>query len=268
VSPSLAHSLLFVPATRPDRIGKALQSGAHAVIVDLEDAVPAADKAGARAALLRHVDPSRPVWVRVNGWGTPWFEDDVGALALQPGVAGLMLPKAETVEQIAALGQRGGPQFAIMPIVETARGFINLDALCAAPGVYRIVFGTLDFKNDLGIEGDGEELLMFSSRIVLGSRLGGLAPPVYGVTTSIDDPSLAEADARRARRLGFGGKLCIHPNQVAAVNNAFAWSASQREWAVRIIASVERGGEGAVALDGEMVDLPVIAKARQILAES
>lgn len=265
---ALPRSYLFVPGNRPERFEKAHAAGADAVILDLEDAVQPDEKPSARAAVLAAVSEraSRPAWVRINGSDTSWFNDDIAALAGRQGVAGIVLPKAETCEQIEAVLAHAHPVLSVLPIVETARGFANLAQLCAAPRVPRIVFGTLDFQIDLGIDGDGEELHLFRSQIVLASRLAGIGTPVDGVSTTITDTDAIEADARRGRRFGFGGKLCIHPKQIAAVHRAYAWSDAEQEWAQRVLAAVEASNGAAVAVDGKMVDMPVILKARRIMA--
>jgi citrate lyase subunit beta/citryl-CoA lyase len=153
----------------------------------------------------------------------------------------------------------------VLPIVETARGIAGLNALCGAQGVLRVAFGTLDFQVDMGIDGDGEELDAFRSQIVLASRLAGIAAPVDGVSTVFDDAKVLEHEARRGRRFGYGGKLCIHPKQIAPVHRAYAWSEEERAWAQRVLDAVQASGGAAVALDGKMVDMPVILKARRIL---
>ena len=264
---ALPRSYLFVPGNRPERFEKAYAAGADAVILDLEDAVQPGDKPAARAAVLAAAsnDASRAAWVRINGSDTPWFNDDVAALAGRLGVAGIVLPKAETREQIEAVLAHAHPALSVLPIVETARGFANLAVLCAAPRVQRIVFGTLDFQIDLGIDGDGEELHLFRSQIVLASRLAGIGAPVDGVSTTITDTDAVEADARRGRRFGFGGKLCIHPKQIDAVHRAYAWSDDEVEWARRVLAAVDASHGAAVAVDGKMVDMPVILKARRVV---
>lgn len=268
MSAALPRSYLFVPGNRPERFEKAHAAGADAVILDLEDAVQPDEKLPARAAVLAAVsnDASRPAWVRINGSDTSWFNDDIAALASRPGVAGIVLPKAETREQIEAVLAHAHPALSVLPIVETARGFANLAVLCAAPRVQRIVFGTLDFQIDLGIDGDGEELHLFRSQIVLASRLAGIGAPVDGVSTTLTDTDAIEADARRGRRFGFGGKLCIHPKQIDAVHRAYAWSDAEQAWARRVLAAVEASHGAAVAVDGKMVDMPVILKARRIVA--
>ncbi|MDE1182232.1 CoA ester lyase [Paraburkholderia sp.] len=280
VNVRVPRSYLFVPGNRPERFGKAFAAGADAVILDLEDAVQPDDKPSARrivAEALATLTASAPVaddaperaqprvLVRINGSDTPWFADDLAALSSQVGLSGIVLPKAETREQIDAVLASAHDGLSVLPIVETARGVAQLGALCGAPRVSRIVFGTLDFQVDLGIDGDGVELHFFRSQIVLASRLAGIGAPVDGVSTTLDDPAAIEADARCGRRFGFGGKLCIHPRQVDAVHRAYAWSDSEREWAGRVLAAVEGSRGAAVALDGRMVDLPVILKARTVM---
>jgi citrate lyase subunit beta/citryl-CoA lyase len=258
------RSYLFVPGNRPERFEKARASGADAVIFDLEDAVQPQEKPAARDSVLAHMDAARPAFVRINAADTEWFGKDIGAIASHPGVAGIVLPKAETREHIEAVLAHVHPSLTLLPIVETARGFANLTLLCEAPRVQRIVFGTLDFQIDLNVEGDGEELDMFRSQIVLASRLAGLITPVDGVSTVLDDPVVIESEARRGRRFGFGAKLCIHPKQVDAVHRAYAWTAVEQAWAERVLRAVEASGGAAVAVDGKMVDMPVILKARRI----
>jgi citrate lyase subunit beta/citryl-CoA lyase len=262
------RSYLFVPGNRPERFEKARASGADAVIFDLEDAVQPQEKPSARDVVLEHMDAVRPAFVRINAADTEWFNNDIAAIANHPGVAGIVLPKAETREHIEAVLAHAHPSLTILPIVETARGFANLTLLCGAPRVHRIVFGTLDFQIDLNVEGDGEELDMFRSQIVLASRLAGLATPVDGVSTVLDDPVAIESAARRGRRFGFGAKLCIHPKQIDAVHRAYAWTAAELAWAERVLQAVETSAGAAVAVDGKMVDLPVILKARRMAGAS
>ncbi len=245
------RSYLFVPGNRPERFAKACASGADAVIVDLEDAVPPAERPAARAAVASWLSPEHPVLVRIS--------DDIG-LCSHPGVAGVVLPKAERVEDIMAIGHTN-----ILPIIETARGFWNLTAIAHAPNVRRLMFGSIDFQVDLGIHGEGEELLYFRSQLVLVSRIAALDPPVDGITTAFNTPDLVRADAVRARRLGFGGKLCIHPKQIATVNNCFGPTAEEYAWAKRVIDAVSKTNGEAISLHGEMIDRPVVARAEAIL---
>jgi citrate lyase subunit beta/citryl-CoA lyase len=267
----LPRSYLFVPGHRPERFDKALACGADAVVFDLEDAVPEAEKEHARAAVARwlrdHRDavPSPQRLVRVNASGTPQHEADVSVC--REGVSGVVLPKSEQVAHLARLAQ-ALPAAALLPLVETAAGMAAAAALAHAPKVQRLVFGSIDFQHDLGIDGDGEELLFFRSQLVLHSRLAGLAAPVDGVSTALDDTACVRAEAQRARRLGFGAKLCIHPRQVAPVHEAFAPTPAQLAWARRVLDAAAAAGGAAVALDGAMVDRPVVLRAQALLAQA
>lgn len=258
------RSYLFVPADRPERIAKAFAVRADAVIVDLEDAVAPGLKAAARDSLANALSVRQPVLVRINGADTPWFEDDLAACAA-PGVTGIVLPKAERIEDVARITARLGADVPVLALIETAQGIANAEAIAACPAVRRLLFGSIDFQVDLGIEGDGAELLFFRSRIVLVSRLAELDAPVDGVTVRFEDPAATLADAQRARREGFGGKLCIHPKQIAAVNAAFSPNADEVAWAEQVAAAAAASGGGAVALDGKMIDKPVLTKAERIL---
>jgi citrate lyase subunit beta/citryl-CoA lyase len=256
------RSFLFVPGDRPERFEKAWAAGADMVIIDLEDAVSAARKALAREAAAQWLSPARPVALRINAHDTEWFEDDL-MLCSDPGVAAVMLPKAEQAEPVQRLHE-AAPAAAIWPLVESAAGIAALASLAGLPGVQRLAFGSIDFQLDTGIE--DEELLVFRSQIVLASRVAGLMAPIDGVTTRFDDLAAVRDDARRARRLGFAGKLCIHPRQVAVVHEVFAPSADELAWAGRVMQAARQADGAAVALDGNMIDKPVIARARAVLA--
>lgn len=267
MNPRIARTYLFAPATRTDRVAKAQAAGADAVIVDLEDAVAPADKSAAREALVRDLRDIQPVLVRVNGPGTAWIDDDLRACASIP-LAGIVLPKAESVEHIAYAASRLPAGTPILPLIETARGFDAISALSAAPQVQRLVFGTIDFQLDMGIEGEDDELLYFRSRLVLVSRVAGIQAPVDGVTVDIDDAERVRRDTSRGKRLGFGGKLCIHPKQVAFVNECFRPTSAEVAWATRVAEAAKAANGAAVAVDGKMVDRPVILKAEEILNEA
>ena len=263
---TLQRSLLFVPGSRPERFDKALAAGADAVIVDLEDAVAPADKLSARDAVRAWLRPEHAVIVRINAVDTPWFTDDITLCAL-PGVAAVMLPKAERAETMATLLKAGAKR--VLPLIESAAGFAALASLAAAPGVQRLVFGSIDLQLDLGMrDAHEDELLFFRSQIVLASRLAGLAAPIDGVSTAIDDAQALHTDVQRARRLGFGGKLCIHPKQVAGVHRGFAPSADELAWAQRVLAASAAAGGAAIAVAGKMVDKPVLLRAERLVAEA
>ena len=266
MNPDIARSYLYVPGNRPERFDKACAAGADAVIVDLEDAVPAAQKDSARAALVSWLSPGKPILVRVNAAGSPWFDRDLAACDA-PGVAGLVVPKAEKIgESVIALCRKRG--LALFPLVETAVGMARAEELAATPCVRALMFGTIDFQFELGIDGDGDELLAFRSRLVLASRLAGIESPVDGPCTSWEDGELLSADSQRARKFGFGGKLCIHPRQVATVNRAFSPGVEEIAWARKVLDAAQRSGGAAVAVDGRMIDRPVILKAERIARDA
>ena len=262
------RSYLFVPATRTDRIAKAAASGAGAVIVDLEDAVAPQDKDLARQALQQWLqsDNAVPVYVRINACDTPWYLEDV-QLCHADKILGLVVPKAGDEAQLRLLNQQL-PHKVLLPLIETALGFHQALSIAKVKGVLKLLFGSIDFKKDLGIAGEDDALLYFRSHLVLISRLTGLDAPVDGVTTAIEDMSLVTKDAQRAASLGFGGKLCIHPKQIEPVENAFRPSDSDIEWAHRVLKAALESQGAAVALDGQMIDKPVIERAQSMLARA
>ena len=234
------------------------------VILDLEDAVAAGQKGQARAAVAAYLTPERSICLRINSTETPWFEDDLD-LCTAAGIGAIMLPKVETAGQIERVRERTGGHIPLLPFIETARGYANMRETAATPGVQRLVFGTLDFLLDLGMTAQGDELNSVRLQLVLASRLAGIAPPVEGVTQDVNNTAGLESDALRARRMGFGGKLCIHPAQVAAVNACFTHTDEEIAWARKVLAAAEKSDGGVVALEGRMIDRPVIEQARAVL---
>jgi citrate lyase subunit beta/citryl-CoA lyase len=203
--------------------------------------------------------------VRINTSNSEWFRDDLN-LGGKPGIAGVILPKAERVEDIRVVTAQFGSAIPVLLQIETAQGFWNALALASAEYVQRLVFGSIDFQLDLGMNAEEAELLYFRSQIVLVSRLAGIQSPVDGVTTDIDAAERVRADTLRARRLGFGGKMCIHPKQVPVVNEGFAPTAEEEAWAKRVVDASAAAGGAATSVDGRMVDRPVLARAEIILA--
>ncbi len=268
-----ARSFLFVPANRPERFPKAFASGADAVIIDLEDAVPVSEKVSARDQLaaavagLSAAERARLV-VRINASATAWHDDDLRWLAqAQTTPAAVMLPKAERVADLQRLAQTLGPGCAVLALIESVAGLDGANALAATAGVLRLAFGNLDFQADLGLACDGDEAELAPVRLalVLASRRANLAAPIDGVTADLKNLDRLQADAARSRRGGFGAKLCLHPAQVATVNTAFAPTVAELAWAQRVLhASVAAEG-AAFSLDGRMVDAPVLKLAQQTL---
>jgi len=262
--PRLARSLLFVPGDRPERYAKALASGAHEVILDLEDAVAPAAKDAAREAVGAWLREGHPAIVRINAIDTPWFEDDLAMLRAVPGAA-VMLPKAETASLAHTLRMLPGRR--VIALVETVAGYMGLRTLVSLDGLARIAFGSVDFATESGIADEGDAMTAIRTHIVLSSCQAGLEAPIDGVSLEFKDEAIMRADALRSRQLGFGGKLCIHPNQVAAVNGAYQPTADDRAWAQRVLAAFKQSQGAATAVDGKMIDKPVVERARRIAAE-
>jgi citrate lyase subunit beta/citryl-CoA lyase len=257
---------LFVPASRPDRFHKADASGADAVILDLEDAVAPADKDSARELLLTHAAELKSfIVVRINGAGTPWHEADLDAVARLEHTA-VMLPKAELSDDIASAASRLGRNVPFIPLVETAAGLARLPEILSARNFVMAAFGSIDFAVDLGCSHDRLALLAARSELVWRSRAANRAAPLDGVTTDLQSSATTEDDARHASELGFGGKLAIHPNQIEPILDAFRPDARSIVWANEVLAATSSGK--AVKVHGEMVDRPVIERARQILART
>lgn len=256
---------LFVPGDRADRFAKAAASGADAVILDLEDAVGASKREMAREAVANHGIEGAMVVVRINAASTPDFQADLMALR-DARFDALMLAKAESAADVRLVHYLLGRQVPVITLVETAGAFADLAGLLREPGVVQAAFGSLDMALDLGCQPSWEALSYFRSVLVLQSRLAGLPGPLDGVTPSFDNPKLVHQDALRASHLGFGGKLVIHPRQVAPITEAFLPDAQTLNWACRVLEAVRDGG--AVQVDGAMVDRPLIERARRILSRS
>ncbi len=297
------RSLLFAPADDERKLLRALDSDADAVVADLEDAVAPAAKKGAREVVARvfgqtrenlHPHPGRgknpppsrstipeqdardrdnfvPIsraplrLLRVNGATTEWFEDDL-ELGRRLSPDALVLPKA-TPEGVTALGPGGPP---VIAIVETAAGLRAAYEIASAPRVAALFLGAVDLGAELGLEPrpDGQELLYARSQLVLDSAAAGIRPPFDCVHLATHDVDALAAECSLARSLGLRGKGCIHPSQVPVVNRLFAPSESELEWARGIVDAFERSDHGVLAVNGSMVDLPVVARARRVLREA
>jgi citrate lyase subunit beta/citryl-CoA lyase len=259
-----AQSYLFVPGSRPDRFDNALSSGADAVIVDLEDAVETAAKDAARATVAAWVSRDRPVLLRINAWGTPWFDEDAKLAALD-GIAGVVLPKAERASDVVNVVSRARRKLPVFPLIETAAGMMAVMEIAKAPCVKRLMFGTLDFIAEMGMQDDREALNPYRAQLALVSRVAGLEQPIDGVSPDINDTGRLSADALNGKRQGFGAKLCIHPKQIAAVHACYRPDDQELAWARRVVAAMAQSGAGAITVDGKMVDRPVLLRAQRLL---
>lgn len=272
-----ARSFLFVPATRPERFSKALDSGADWVVIDLEDAVAVADKASARENLADgfsglSAEQRARVLVRINPTDSEFHDADLALLAVlvEEGLRAVMVPKAAVAAEIQRLVDRLSEDIEVVALVESLAGVDALDYLAKLPSVVRFAFGHLDFQVDMGMHCGEQEMELAPVRfaIAAASRRANMAPPIDGVTVDTKDLARIQRDIDRAVGFGYTGKLCIHPAQVDTVNRAFAPSQSDIEWAQRVVAEADAHGGAVFSLDGKMVDMPVISKAAHILAKA
>ena len=290
--PRPLRAVLFAPGNAEAKLAKAAASDADAVIFDLEDAVAAQAKAHARelvaAALRGHADAgtgaAARLAVRVNAAQTGLLEDDLRAVA-GPGLGAVMVPKLEdpaTLHEVAGLlaelqpAGEGGEPVGLIGLVESAAGVAACEAIAArAPeSTWTLAFGGVDYCADLGLEPDpgGEGLLHARARVALAAVAGGLLPALDGPLLALDDEALLREDSRRSRRLGFGGRLVIHPRQIAAVLDAYgALDAAGVRRARAIVAAFEAAqgaGRATAVVDGEFVDPPVYRRALDQLARA
>lgn len=267
----LMRSALFVPASRPDRIPKAIASGADAVIVDLEDSVAPEDKPKARDTVADYSDahPDHRLWIRINDGATEWFHDDLALCRSLPAVAGIVLPKAQAAEHVYVVSGAGKP---LMPVIESAAGLRALDSIAKAHGVVRLSFGILDLMVELGTRPhtDGAQCVLDHIRfhILLSSRMHDLGAPLDCVHADFTNLDALASSAELARDMGFGGMLCIHPAQIPVVHRVFQPLPEEIDWARRVVDHADSTGEYAFRLDGRMVDLPLIERARRILEQA
>jgi citrate lyase subunit beta/citryl-CoA lyase len=265
------RSLMFVPAHVPRFVAKAGAAGADALILDLEDSVPADRKPAARAALAGAVaallDPSRSVLVRINHDDANAAADIAAARGV--GAQGLVLPKIDTPSQVARLSVLAGA-LPLVVQVESALALAHLDAIASAPGVVAMSLGADDFCASTGATPGLESLLLPTQLVLYAARRAGITPLGFaGSISEFRDLGRYRELVAQGRRLGFRGAMCIHPAQVPVLHEEFAPSAAEIEQARAVVAAYGKGvaqGRGAVALDGRMIDAPVVAQARAILA--
>jgi citrate lyase beta subunit len=268
----LLRAVLFAPAGDERKLRNALASAADAVAADLEDATAPDEKAAAREtveAVLSAVPQAGPLRaLRVNGPGTKWFAEDL-ALTKRLTLDVVVLPKA-IPDTVAALGADGPP---VLAIAETAAGVRLAYETAAMPRVFALALGSHDLAAELLTEPreDGAELLYPRSKLVTDSAAAGVRPPFDVVFLNIRDAAGLEAQATLARTLGYRGKLCIHPDQLEPIRRVFAPTDAELDWARRVLDAYEAGlreGRGAVALDGRMIDAPVVRRAQLLLDEA
>ena len=276
------RSFLFAPGNHPRRVEKALSLDADAVILDLEDAVATAEKPATREAIAAALPRPRSGWlyVRVNAVDTEFCYGDLVAV-VRTGLDGVILPKVESAAALATVDwllaqlerERELPRQSIdlIPIIETARGLSNLGAIFAAgTRVRRVAFGAGDFTLDVNMSWSRGEAELAAARaaIVTASRAAGLEAPLDTVWVDLADREGLEASARTALGLGFQGKMCIHPDQIAPVNQVFTPGAADVGFAERVAAAFARAeaeGSAAIQLDGKFIDYPIVYRAQRVL---
>lgn len=271
-----ATTYLYVPGDVPERFGKALRSGADAVVLDLEDAVAAERKDEARARVARWVAECDPagveVWVRVN----PGLlqERDIRAVA-GPNLTGIWLPKVESAREVEAanrlLTECHAATAQLSALVETATGLLALSEIAHAPRIRFLQIGEVDLAADLGVEVDdsAEQVLFARSQVVVASTAAGIEPPVAAVSVNFTDLAAFEADTRRLRRLGFAGRACIHPKQLTPVRTVFTPTAEEVRRAEDLLGRLSAAASG-VGVDerGHLIDEAVARSARRTLARA
>jgi citrate lyase subunit beta/citryl-CoA lyase len=287
--PGPLRAVLFAPGDAPEKMTKAIDAGADAVVFDLEDAVAPARKAPSRAlvaeALSRRQHTRPPLVVRVNDASTGLLVEDLAAVS-RPNLAAVMVPKVEDADTLPEVADAlavlrparaiAGEPVGLIALIETAAGVAACERVAAQapPSTWTLAFGAADYAAELGIEPDpaGEGLLHARARVALAARAYGLAPALDGPVLALGDEDLLREDSARSRRLGFGGRLVIHPRQVAPVLDAFgALDAEGLRRAQAIVAAFEaaqREGRGVAVVDGEFVDAPVYRRALDQLASA
>jgi citrate lyase subunit beta / citryl-CoA lyase len=277
------RSVLFVPGDKPRLLDKARTFAADAVILDLEDAVAPEEKVAARGTIRQALEAGTygpRVVLRINAFGTGLAERDLEE-ALAGPVSAVCLPKvdgAADIERLVLLlrsleAQRGWPegQVSVLALIETAQGVLNAYSIArASERLWALCLGGEDLARDLGAvrSREGLELGYARAHLVLAARAAGCLA-IDTVYTDLQDAPGLEAETRHARQLGYSGKLLIHPGQIEPVHRAFAPSTEEIAWARRVLQAFEAAiarGDGVVALDGKMIDRPVVARASEILA--
>ena len=268
------RSLLYLPANRASAIAKARTLAADAVILDLEDAVQPDAKADARAAAVAAAREGgwgdRALYLRVNGIGSPWHGDDMAAAQTQD-FTGIVVPKVDTAAEAADVVKCAGGR-PVLAMIETPAGVLNAAAIAASPGVAGLIAGMADLAKALncGVDANRTPLLYSLSAIVLAARAAGIAC-FDGVCTEYRNETAFRAEARQGKLLGFDGKTLIHPSQLDPCNAVFSPSADEVATALAMIAAYEvalAAGRGVATLDGQMVEILHVEKARRLLARA
>lgn len=272
------RSVLFAPGNRADVLAKLPRSGPDAAVIDLEDATPPDQKAQARAiarqvvADLTASHPDLSLLVRVNAPDTGFFAGDVTD-GLAPGLAGVVVPKLASSAAVdavaAALDAAGYADLPVMAGLETVIGVVDARTVTTHPRVAWCYFGAEDYIADLGgvRTGSNHEVAGARAQVAQAASLGDIHA-IDMVVADFGNEARFRSEAAEARALGFSGKLCIHPDQVALAHDCFRPTDDELAWAGRVVEAWEAAvarGEAAIQVDGSMVDEPVVRRARALL---
>lgn len=258
INPVLARSWLLVNGAQYERFEAAAHSRADIVVLDIEDAVAPKDKAAARANVTRWLADGHTDWVRVNGFGTQWWADDLALLA-GTSVGGVMLAMVESVDHVTETAKRL-PNVPIVALVETARGLERITEIASAKGTFRLAFGIGDFRRDTGFGDNPMTLAYARSRFTIAAKAAHLPSAIDGPTVGSSALRLSEATAVSAE-FGMTGKICLTPEQCMTVNEGLSPSVEEIAWAKEFLTEYER--DGGEIRNGS--DLPRIARANKIL---
>jgi citrate lyase subunit beta / citryl-CoA lyase len=273
------RSALFTPATTPDRAAKLPDLGCDLGIIDLEDAVAESAKAAARAqarsvsAEIASKAPLFALFVRVNPVASVHFRDDLAG-GLVPDLAGIVLPKVEQASQLDEaddlLSSLGLGHLLVVAGIETGRGVLEARAITSHPRVAAVYFGAEDLAADIGGERSrkGLEVLYARSKVALTASVAGIES-LDGIVADYSDDDRFREEGALARALSYSGKMCIHPRQVPLANEAFTPSAEQIAYARRVVdayRAAEEKGQGAISIDGSMIDEPMARRAHSVLS--
>ncbi|MBW1887658.1 MAG: CoA ester lyase [Deltaproteobacteria bacterium] len=280
------RTALFVPGNRPDRVDKAVNSGADAVIIDLEDAVALGEKEKVRPMvrekILEHVD--RKIIVRVNAMDSQFFQGDLNEVIV-PGLGCIIVPKVEQVDHIREINRHllhterekglAPGTISIIPLIESAKAMQNIFQIVSEKTdpirLLTVAFGSADYTLDMGIEmtKEGAELLYPRSRISIACRAADVEPPLdTPFMVDLKDMEALKADAKIAKQLGFQGKLCVHPNQIEPCNAIFSPTREEILYAEKVVQAFDEAEAKGIAvfqLDGKFVDYAVVERSRRVL---
>lgn len=268
------RTYLFVPALEEKMILKASGTEADTIIIDLEDSVACSEKETTRemicAFLKKENIPDKRVFIRINDPKTIYFKEDISMCA-DAGVDGVMIPKAETADDIRKVTAVTGEDISLLPLIETAKGIRNIyDIAQAHPCVERLAFGSIDYSLDIdcALTSTGEELLYARSKLVNDSRAAGIGAPIDAVFPDLNDEEGLKQEACQSKRLGFKGKMIIHPNQIVPVHDVFSPTEAEIDayrQMVEKFEQAEKEGRASIEYKGQMVDYPVYKKAKKIV---